>query len=148
LNPLALQADYFGAPQSAPQQNRQHGGVTLPPQGLRRNCPQEALALLKAQPIANLLTDLPNPSHATNSGYNIRTENTPICCLIRKPSNCREADINRGGGQLLPFQKRPILQDDSAIECKPRRGAVPGHEFIHCVLVGAPGLGRFEGVEY
>src|SRR5215831_6386349 len=76
LNPLVCQADHFGAAQSAPQQQRQHGGVPLPAKELRRNGPEEALALLKAEPIANLLTNLPNTFHATNPGDGIRAENT------------------------------------------------------------------------
>jgi hypothetical protein len=67
--------------------------------------------------------------------------------FISEAPHSSQSHIDRGGCEVLLFEKEPVPKDDGSVKCQTRFGTVPPYKFVDGVTVGFLRTGCAERVK-
>jgi hypothetical protein len=118
LEVIGSQTDEFGAPESATDQQRQDGTVTLAACRVQRRRLQQRSGLFDGQPIANPDSQSLRALNTPDSCGQLGAQQSRIRRLVSQSSHCRQPHIDGGGSKVSLFQEKPIPEYNRSIECQ------------------------------
>jgi hypothetical protein len=136
LEVISSQANEFGAPESASDQQRQDGTVTLASRRIEGRRLQQRSGLIEGQPIANPDSQSLRAFDPADSCGQFWAQKPGVRRFVSQSPNRCQAHVDSGGSEVVLFKEEPIPEDNCSVERQSGLRAVPTNEFIDCVTVG------------
>src|SRR5208283_496472 len=116
LQVLSPQADQFGPPQSASNQQRQDGTVALAAGGFQGRILQQRSGLLDRQPIANPDAQALRAFDPPDTRRQFGAQQAGVGGFESKSSHSGQAHVDGGGSEMVLLQEESVPEDHSPVE--------------------------------